>query len=74
MVCAQETWLFVLVTDGREVPAKDLKVRILSDIVDSHLEHSEVKVCYRAEGATCYEHYRLFLRVTKDTVETMVRE
>lgn len=61
MVCAQETWLFVLVADGREVPAEDLKVRILSDIVDGHLEHPEVKVCYGTEGATCYEHDRLFL-------------
>lgn len=74
MVCAQETRLFILVTDGREISANNLKVRILPDIVDGHLEHPEVKVCDGTEGATCYEHDRLFFRVAKDGVETMMRE
>lgn len=60
MICAQETWLFVLVTDGGEVSPEDLKVRILPDIVDGHLKHSEMEVCDGTEGATCYEHDRLF--------------
>ncbi len=74
MATGEKSWFFVLVTDGAEVAADDLKVSVLSDVVFRHFEHSQMKVCDWAEGTTCYEDDGSFGGILKNTTETIVRE
>lgn len=50
MMCAEQTRFIVLVAHGTQIPAHDLEVGALPNIVLGHFEHSEVEVSDRAEG------------------------
>ncbi len=67
MIRRQESWLLVLVADRTEVATDDLKVCALTNIVLRHLEHPQMKVRDRAEGAACDEDYGLLVWVTECT-------
>ena len=71
MATGEKSWFFVLVTDGAEVAADDLKVSVLSDVVFRHFEHSQMKIGDWAEGTTCDEDEGLFRIVAECALETM---
>ena len=68
---SEETRFLVLVGDRTKIPSNDLEIRVMADIVSRHLEHSEVKVCYGAEGATRDQYYGLFCGVAHDSCEAV---
>lgn len=77
MVCIpmssrEKTGFLVLVADWTEVGTDDFKIGVLPDIVFCHFEHAEVKVCDGAEGATCDEDNRSFVRVAENSIESVV--
>ena len=66
MVCAEKPGLLVLVADRAEVAADNLEVGVLADVVLGHLEHAQVQVGDRAEGAACDKDHRLLVCIPKD--------
>lgn len=74
VVCAEQARLLVLVAHGAEVAADDLKVGVLADIVDGHLEHAQVKERDRAEGPAGDEDDWLLVGVAEGAAQTVVRE
>lgn len=56
MMSTEQAGLLVLVADGTEITSHDLEIGILSNVILCHLEHAEVEISYRAEGATGNEH------------------
>ncbi len=74
MVCIKKAGFLVLVRDRTQVPSDDLEIRVLPDVVLSHLEHSEVEVGDGAEGAAGDKHDRLFVRIPEDTGEAVCWE
>lgn len=63
MFCTEQAWLLVHVADRTEIPAHNLKIGILADVILGHLEHSEMEICYGAKRTARYKDNRLFLRV-----------
>ena len=59
MVCAEQTRLVVLVAHGTQIPADDLEVGVLPNIVLGHFEHSEVEIGDRTKGTARDEDDRL---------------
>jgi hypothetical protein len=70
----EEPGLLVHVADRGEVAADDLKVGVLPDVVDGHLEHAEVEVGDGAERAARDEHDGLLSVVAEDLAEAVVGE
>lgn len=58
MVGTQQARFLVLVTDWTEVAPNYFEIGILSNIVFSHLEHAQMKICDWAERATSYQNDR----------------
>lgn len=71
MGSSEETRFLVLIRDRAKIPANDLEIRIMADVVSRHLEHSEVKICYGAKGATRDQDDGLFCGIAHDSCETM---
>ena len=63
MVCIKKAGFLVLVRDRTQIPPDDLEIGVLADVVLGHLEHSEVEVCDRAEGAAGDEDDRLLVGI-----------
>ena len=74
MVRIKKAGFLVLVRDRTEVTSNNLEVGVLTDVVFSHLEHSEVEVSDRAEGAAGDEDDRLFIRIPEDAGQAVCRE
>ena len=74
MIRREQTGFLVLVADRTEVPADDLKVCVLADVVLGHLEHAEVEVGDGAEGAACDEDDRLLVWIAEGAGEAVRRE
>ena len=71
MLCVQKPRLLILVRDRAQVPAHDLPIGILTDVVLGHLKHSEVEVGDWAEGAAGDEDDGLLVRVPKDALKAV---
>lgn len=71
---SEQAGLVILVADGTEVSTDDFKVGVLANVVLCHLEHAEMEVGDRAEGATCDQDYGLLLSVAERPLEAVSRE
>ena len=71
MLCVQKPRLLVLVRDRTQVPAHDLPIGILTNVVLGHLKHSEVEVRDGAEGAAGDEDDRLLVRIPEEAGEAV---
>ena len=65
MRSAEQTGLFVHVTDGTEITAHYFKICILSDVIDGHFEHAEMEICDWTEGPARDEDDWLLSGVTQ---------
>lgn len=74
VLCAEETWLLVLVANGAQIAPYDLKIRVLADVVLRHLEHAQMEVGEWAERAARDEDEGLLLRVAKNAREAVSGE
>ena len=71
---AQKTRFLVHVADWTEIPAHNLEVRVLANVVARHLEHPEVQIRDWAERATSDEDDRLFVRIPHLGEQPLPRE
>ena len=74
MIRREQTGFLVLVADRTEVPADDLKVCVLADVVLGHLEHAQVEVGDGAEGAAGDEDDGLLLGGAEHARQAVSRE
>lgn len=66
MVCTEQSRLLVHITDRTEVPAHNLKISILTDIVLGHLKHPQMEISDWTEGAACYKNDGLLFWIAEN--------